>query len=50
MYAARYPIGGVSQVTVWKIAKAEGIELTRRHHRDAGSTGSEQAQIDADEA
>jgi hypothetical protein len=43
-------VGGVSQVTVWKIAKAEGIELTRRHHRDAGSTGSEQAQIDAEEA
>jgi transposase len=28
-------VGGVSQVTVWKIARAEGIELTRRHHRDA---------------
>jgi transposase len=28
-------VGGVSQVTVWKIARAEGIELTRRHRRDA---------------
>jgi transposase len=33
-------IGGVSQVSVWKIARAEGIELIRRHRRDAedGST------------
>ena len=28
-------VGGVSQVTVWKIARAEGIELIRRHRRDA---------------
>jgi hypothetical protein len=28
-------VGGVSQVTVWKIARAEGIELTRKHHRNA---------------
>jgi hypothetical protein len=26
-------IGGVSRVTVWKIAKAAGIELTARRHR-----------------
>jgi transposase len=34
-------VGGVSQVTVWKIARAEGIELIRRHRCDAehGSTG-----------
>jgi hypothetical protein len=26
---------GVSKFTAWRIAKAEGIELIRRHRRDA---------------
>ena len=30
-------VGGVSQVTVWKIARAEGIALAHRHGRKRGT-------------